>query len=461
VNTKKHNSMCQEAKLYYYDGLCQESCGLIPQSISSHIEQCPHCQKEINQLKVVLSQKDSIKSEQGQDSSAVTTMLQLHFAYIGKYVTCETVRPFLPGMLDPAIEIRIPTPITAHLDNCSQCAEDLKAIQKLNLKSTQLFGLSQFFAKGPSLNTRDFAEMASVSAMAKRADSEVVTIYHVDESAKTRQAGESDDLYAGFPISVEVIKQKADDEQPAPTINFVAALKEKISAMNLKPFLKIGLPAAAVILVGFALLLNTPSAKAIKIPQMYKAINTIKNVHISSFHVGNSKPTKEIWKSQSQNIYMTRTPSKKVWVLWDINKKQRKILTFDTTIIETNQLSEDHLLAIKNIMSGSLGLMPFNEIAEFPQGSQLNRVEDEIPGVAEGIEIYDLMWSAPTYSSSILKKWRFFVDSKTNLPQRIEISRKSTNDNDDEYQMTSTIEIKYLRDSEIQKAIKDAGFAEF
>jgi len=145
-----HNSLCGEAKLYYYDFLCDESRGLIPESIIDHIGPCQQCQKQINQLKVVLSQTEGIESEQGQVSSAITTMLELHFAYIGKRVTCETVRPFLPGLLDPALEIRIPTPITIHLDNCrqcAQCAEDLEAIQRLNLDHKHLCRLSQLFAE--------------------------------------------------------------------------------------------------------------------------------------------------------------------------------------------------------------------------------------------------------------------------------------------------------------------------
>jgi hypothetical protein len=222
VITKNHNSMCQEAKPYYYDCLCEEKRGPIPLSTIKHIEQCKHCQNHINRLKVVLSQKDSIKSEQGQDSSAVTTMLQLHFAYIGKYVTCETVRPFLPGMLDPAIEIRIPTPITAHLDNCRQCAEDLKAIQKLNLNSTQLYGLSQFFVKGLSRDTTECSEMAaSMTAMAERADSEVVTIYHVDQSAKARKAGKPSYTVAGADDKSFTTDFLADR-----TVEFLAAHKE-------------------------------------------------------------------------------------------------------------------------------------------------------------------------------------------------------------------------------------------
>ncbi|UCH69689.1 MAG: hypothetical protein JSV29_05405, partial [Candidatus Bathyarchaeota archaeon] len=145
-----HNSLCGEAKLYYYDSLLDDSYGLIPESIINHIEQCQHCQEQIYQLKVLLSQTDDIEAEQGQVSSGITTMLELHFAYIGKRVTCKTVKPFLPGLLDPALEIRIPTPITAHLDNCQKCAEDLEIIRSLNLNRKQLCRFSQFLAEKSS-----------------------------------------------------------------------------------------------------------------------------------------------------------------------------------------------------------------------------------------------------------------------------------------------------------------------
>ncbi len=145
----KHNSSCGEAKLYYYDFLHDESRELIPESILNHIEQCQHCHEKTDQLKVMLSQTDAIEPEQRQVNFAVTTMLIFHFAYIGKRVTCETVRPFLPGLLDPALKIRKPTPITAHLDNCRQCVEDLEMIQRLNLDHKQLCRLSQLFAEEP------------------------------------------------------------------------------------------------------------------------------------------------------------------------------------------------------------------------------------------------------------------------------------------------------------------------
>ena len=127
------NSLCKQAELYYYDFLFNESYEPIPEFIINHINKCQHCQQQLNQLKGVLSQAESqVEPEKMQVSSAITEMLKLHFAYIGKPVTCETVRPFLPSLLEPALEVRIPTPITAHLDNCRRCSEDLETIQRLN-----------------------------------------------------------------------------------------------------------------------------------------------------------------------------------------------------------------------------------------------------------------------------------------------------------------------------------------
>ncbi len=556
------NSLCREAKLYYYDFLCDESRGLIPESISDHIEQCQHCREQIGQLKVVLSQTDGVKPEQGQVNSAITTMLELHFAYIGERVTCKTVRPFLPGLLDPALEIRIPTPITAHLDNCKQCSEDLEAIRELNLNRKQLYRLSQFLAEKPSDDSVSCSQARAatlcvalmifhetsaavlkhfcmcpncrnalyqyresvrtdllhsekapkefpceeVSAtdifdyclpygidpaadqyakfqesltshlhscptclakmqelhhtiynIADRAESEVVTIYHIDESAKAKAISESADLYAGFPISVEIVSRedKVDVEQPVPTIDFTTALKRKLSAVNLKPLVKIGVAVAAVILIGFALLLNTPTAKAVTIEQIYKAIEKVKNVYISSFVPDKSEPTQERWVSRTLNIYMTKT--KLQWVLQDIANGLRKSKDSHTGVIDTVQLTEDDIAGIEQKISGSLGLMPFYDISEIPKDAEWRRVVDENLEVGKGVEIYDLKWAERKYGgSAVFKNWRVFAAPETNLPQRIEgYQRLST---DSEYTLRSVIVVEYLDESEMQAVIKELSF---
>ena len=557
------NLLCRQAKLHYYDFLCDESHGLIPESVVNHIEQCQHCQEQINELKAVLSQINGLESEQGQVSSAITVMLKLHFAYIGKHVTCKTVRPFLPSLLDLALEIRIPTPITTHLDNCRQCSEDLETIRKLNLNRKQLRRLSQLFAEEPAEDnimcsqaqaailavvTMAFREANAgalkhlctcpncrkllyqyretvrgqlihdkragkkipceeVSAtdifdycvpygidpasdqyakfresltshmrscptclakmqqlhntvynIAERAESEVVTIYHVDESAKAEALSESDDLYAGFPIKVEVTSRedRVDAEEPASTIDFTTALKQKVSAMNLKPLVKTAIAAAAVILIAVALLLNTPAAKAVTIERIYEAIEKVKNVYITSFVPNKKEPIQEKWVSRTLNTYMTKTG--KELVLWDIPNSARKSKQLDTAVIETKPLTDDMITGIEKKMSGSLGLTPFYDISEIPEDAEWSRVTgDRLEVTHKDVELYDLKWVEKRYDGSLkLKKWRVFVDAETNFPRKTEFYEKLPTDS--EYTLRLVMVVEYLSDGEIQAVIGDASF---
>ncbi len=454
----QNNKLCEEAKLYYYDHLCDESGGPVPQPVSNHIEQCRNCKKQINRLKEGLSQKESADSGQKKDRSAVTNMLKLHFAYIGEHVTCETVRPFLPALLDPDLEIKIPTPITVHLDNCPKCTKDLIEIQKLNLNGTQLYRLSRFFTEGPSRDTTEFSEMAAVSAMAERADSKVVTIFHIDKSAKARKAAKSGELYAGFPISVEIIHSDDKVKKPAPTVDFAAALKEKVSAMNLKSVLKITVAAAAVLLIGFTLLLNTPSAKAVTIEQIYKALEIVKNVHILKSVPDKTelitKITEEKWVSRTLNVSMSKT--EKGFVMWDITNKVIKTRQLDANSSVETEMPEDLAAQMSRRINTSFGLMPFNDISEIPPDSQWLRVDDH-PEAVEEIEIYDLKWTKRRYGgSSEFKIWRVFTDVKTSLPQKVEWYTRF--DEDSVFVLETVMVVEYLDESAMLKVIEDTGF---
>ena len=556
------NSLCRQAELYYYDFVYSESRGLIPESIVNHVEQCQHCREQINQLKAVLSQADGLESQQSQVGSAVTTMLKLHFAYVGKLVTCNIVKPFLPTLLDQTLGMRIPTPIVTHVYDCQQCTEDLDIIRRLNLSRKQLYRLSQLFAEKPagsniscteaqnaipsvvsmvfretdsevlkhlctcpicrgllykerqricdslpeytpsvefpceSVSASDFFDYVvpygidpandqyakfrksftshvsncpnclarmqqlhdTVYYIAERAESEVVTIYHIDESTKAEAISESDDIYAGFPIRVE--RANRGDEvnagRSASTIGLGAALKQKVSAMNLKAPVKTAIATAAVILIAVALLLHTPTAKAVTIEKIYKALEKVKNVYISKYVPDKTEPVQEKWVSRTLNIYMSKTG--KQLVSWDIPNGIRKSKQLDTTVTETAPLTDDVIADIKQKMSGSLGLMPFQDISEVPEGTQWVRVSEEgLESVAKETEVYDLKWGEKLDNDSIVfRKCRFFVDVRTNLPQRIEVYMQLTAD--DVYTLGAMTAVKYLTDSEIQTFIREVGF---
>ena len=108
---------------------------------------CLNCREQISRLEAMLAEfKEHPQIQMAQRQMATTAMLKLHFSFVGKKVNCADVRPFSPNLLAPATQIRIPTPITAHIDNCDQCKEDSKKLQNLGLSRKQLITLSQLFA---------------------------------------------------------------------------------------------------------------------------------------------------------------------------------------------------------------------------------------------------------------------------------------------------------------------------
>ncbi len=556
--------LCNLAESYYYDFLCKENIEPIPEPIVNHIMHCATCQEQVNRLRAVLSEPEEYQEAvQKEVCDAVTEMLKLQFAYIGKPVTCDIVKPFLPSLLDTAIKIRIPTPITAHIDNCQKCSEDLETLRELNLSHKQLYRLSQLFAEKPSgsnincaeaqsavpsvvslvfdktnaiilkhlcicpdcrgllyqrremalrglrktdlmkskfpcekVSARDFfdyvvpyglnlakdqyakfrdsltshlrtcpsclAKMQQlhdiVYGIAEQIESEVVTTYYIDESAKAKTPVESNDLYAGFPIRVEMTNRegKVETEETTATVSFSAALKQKVSVKKLKPLLKTAIPVAAVILIGFALLLNIPTAKAVTIDEIYKAIEKVKNVYIAKFAPDKAGPIQEKWASRALNIYMTKTAEQ--CVLWDITDGVTKIKHLDTEAVETARLSTENIVNVEGKISGSLGLTPFYDVKAIPEEAVWSRVnEDDLEAVTQGTEVYDLVWAEKIYEgNSILRKLRFFVDPETILPQRVSFYQKLNTDN--EYILKSEKVVEYLNDNEMRKVIEDMSF---
>jgi len=551
--------LCNQAESYYYDFLRKETIKLIPESIVSHINHCATCQEQINQLRAVLiKSEEHLESDQREVSSAVTEMLKLHFAYIGKPVTCDIVKPFLPGLLDTALEIRIPTPITTHLDKCRQCSEDLEAIRKLSLSRKQLRRLSQLFAEKPAgsnincteaqsaipsvvsivfnetnaiilkhlcicpdcrgllyqrremalrglpktniakgrslcnkISARDFFDYVvpygidpandqyakfresltshlrtcpmclakmqqlhdTVFAIVERPESEVVTVYHIDESAKAKAVCETEELYAGFPIRVEAMEQKDEvkDEQPAPAFNIASALKQKVSTINRKLTVKTIATVAAVILIGFALLLNITSAKAVTIDQICKAIEKVKNVHITSFVPSRKEPIQELWVSRTANTYLLKT--EKELVLWDIDDALRKSKQVATGVTDTTPLSTEMTAEVRDRIGGFLGLVPFADLSIVPKDADWSPVAGESLEATGDIEAHDLTWTEKAYDGSeVFRKWRVFVDPETDLPQRTEWYEKPTVDG--EYILRSIKVAEYLNDNEMQLVIR-------
>lgn len=542
---------CTNARLYYYDFLRKETREGIPDGALQHIKHCWKCQTEADRLKDLLVQADErFDTEQSLKDSAISTLLKLHFDYINEPVKCDNVKPFLASLADPVLRIRIPTPITTHLDKCRSCRHDLKILLDLHLPHKYLCRLGKIIADKPteddsscsearsaipavvsmafhetnadvlkhlctcpdcrellyqhrqvvrkelirdgvindgfpceSITTTDIYDYClpygidptedeynefrdsltshlrgcptcldkmqklhrTISNITERTESGVITIYNIDES----------ELSTGFPIVSETADTKdyIHKSKPAP-VGIITRLKEKNLATDVKPLLKAGLAAAAVIVIGFVLLFNSQSAGAVTIEQIRKAFENAKNVCITSFEPSKTEPTQKIWVSNTLNIYITQTGEESV-LLDPVNgiKKKKNI----TGTIESSPIPAGTTTKTKETVANFIGLVPLAELNLHQDDIKWNSVENDLESGAEGVETYELTWHERARDeSTIYSKWRFFIDSKTNLPQKTEFYRKLVSD--DEYILSSTMEIKYISDSEMKAVVNRVSF---
>lgn len=143
----KSESLCDKAREFYYEFL-RHNRAAVPDAIIHHIEGCAFCQEEIRRLQEAMTQvRDAPNPAPGPRRNDATETLSRHFEFLDESICCFQVRPFLPELLISSRQIRIPTPITVHIDNCPECGEDLDSIRKLGLRDDQLNRLGLFYSQ--------------------------------------------------------------------------------------------------------------------------------------------------------------------------------------------------------------------------------------------------------------------------------------------------------------------------
>ncbi len=134
---------------WYYDFVVEHGPG-VPEAIARRVRRCLVFRKQIDRLQEAVTgaggEADASRSKMKRD---IIDTLSGHFRCLNEQVTCSRVKPFLPGLLLPEVQVRIPTPITVHLDHCQECAEDLEALRDLGLSPEQLERLEQLY-RGPA-----------------------------------------------------------------------------------------------------------------------------------------------------------------------------------------------------------------------------------------------------------------------------------------------------------------------
>ncbi len=382
-------------------------------TILKHVCSCPDCRKQLYLHREAVRQK-LLRSQTPPDR------------FPCKVVSASDIYGYaLPYGLDPANDqyAEFRKPLAAHVHSCPACLARLQELHR------------------------------TVCGIAERAESGIVTVHHLDEAAEVQPLSGSVEVAAGAVTRVEEDGGRTD---AATIVDFAARLKRKASTLNVRPLLKAGAIAAAV-LIGLALLLNAPVAKAVTLDQVYRAVERVRSVYFATFAGDETEPVQEQWLSQGLNAYLDKKGS--LWVLYDIGTGIQKSKDAGTGALKPKEgkLNEDEITYIKGKMSLASALMPFQNPSDVPANAHWNRVTDAIlQANTEGTEVYDLTWTDRTYGGLIHKKWRAFVDPQTNLPRRLEFYQKKSVDG--QYRLTWVRQIGYMTDAEIEAVIDSLSF---
>ena len=330
-------------------------------------------------------------------------------------IPCEAVSPSdiydyaLPYGIDPADDeyAEFREPLASHLGGCPTCLAKVQELQK------------------------------TIYAIAERPESDVVTIYHVDEPV---------------PAGTEMT---ADHAPSGSSIKLTARWKRRLSSPKVKSGLKIS-AAAAVIVVGLLLVPHGSTVTANLYDQMGTAINNARNIYVTNttFLSNNAELTRETWISQSMSLQMQK--NMKEYILSDFENKLEKTRELGSDLVVEKDLPENTLATIKRSLAGHLNLLPFARMSEAPKGTIWDPVEDDdLVLVDKNSEAYDLVWMDKTYGGSLTYyRRRFFIDPETNLPNKIEFYGKSSDK--EEYTLQSKMVIKFFDDNKMQAAVNDA-----
>lgn len=556
---------CSQAVLYYYDYMTSSSHDGVPEDMIGHISSCQHCQEEVSRLQKELEKNDAPDADQSKKKLAIVKTLEYHFAHINRYVTCSLVKAFIPALVVESMNVRVPTPITVHIDNCPACNRDLKTIRELKLEPIQLHCLAQLFSEQCNIKTEDCLEtqknipvlmsmdFSQINAnilrhychcpdcqnivyqrrellqkrlgdtpvhdqfscehvtpsdlfdyvipydidpendeyakfrgsltshvqgcpicmkkaqelhrvifdIINRDDSDTVTCFQTDKTKDLDDDSSSEDLYSGWPVNVQVLNRNDIDISKTPSSGTSSdnslsygGHKTNQNLFTLKRLVK-PIIAAAIVIIGFSILLTTKTAQAVDLSQIYEALKAVSNIHITKYSAGQSEPAQEIWFSNALKCYLTQSKAKVSF--WDVKNKTTSTRYPDGKV-EVIKRTEKATQKMDEYISQRMNIIPFISFSEAPDGAQWQCVTDDknYTTKGSGIEIYELTWKRiDNRSTEIDCKWLGYIDSDTYLLKKTQYFEK---DETEDYVLKTMYEVDYPDENQVMAIIDEMVF---
>ena len=463
----KHNNkktVCEKASVFYYDYLRGARLCRVEPEISHHIERCTFCQGEIERLKAILVEptNQTVTEKTNQRDTQVTTILASHFDLMNKEVTCGVAKRFMPSLASLSFDIKIPTPITVHIENCDLCRHDLDAIRKLNLTHEQFAHLGQVIAehngerelseeliKSLALPALDNDALAVLKCIIERKESGVVTEYITKRQVSIKFSEGLYNDYKNLPVEIVIHNRQ---KETMGRIDLTRSLSDRRGHIRqlAKPLAAI----AAMIFVTIWLFVGT-LAKAVKFDDIYNAIGKIQNICLISGTSEVDRAAQKVWISKDLDIKLFYSANH--WTLWDVQNRVKKNWTSESAYWETNNLDDAELMNVRQTMDIPLALLPFQSPHSLPDKYDWKLFPDrKVTGQLFNTQVYDLLWSDKAVNGSLVYyRWRVYINKDTLLPKRVEYWQKHSFTG--KYELKNWMNITYPQAYEVKKVIRDIG----
>lgn len=215
---------------------------------------------------------------------------------------------------------------------------------------------------------------------------------------------------------------------------------------------------AAIILLAFALFFTMPAGKTVRIKGIYGALGKAGNIHISEFQAGRTVPEQQVWASENLGIKLFKIESgnQAQYTLWDTKNRFKMIKFLSSNAIQTEPITTQMLAELEKSAAGATNLLPFSNRNNIPKDAQWSRIDEQALSTAvPGTKVYELTWTAKSANTGVVvyRKWRVFIEERTNLPKRIEWYSKTSPES--EYKLDKFAIIAYLSEDEIQSTIRN------
>jgi hypothetical protein len=290
--------------------------------------------------------------------------------------------------------------------------------------------------------------------IAQRPSSGVLTCLRLRNQEDNAPQTEGGTLYADWPVDVQVLKQmpvssRQSSERPLPY-----QLPRQRAAAAIRRLPRWAAAAAALLVVGYAMFVGTPSVQAVTLRQLYEALQRASNVCIASILPDAAEPRQKEWISRSLNLIVFE--DRDAHALWDMSSQTIRIRSLKNEDVEIGQMSDEVFARGHKQMIHAPGLVPFDEIADLPEGTTWEMVGDaSVAALVPGTQAYDLVWNSPIPMippAPQTERWRFFIDPQTHLPARVEIYSQGSTEL--QPRLYKTYVVSYPTDQEIQTLAK-------